>query len=141
MSRRRAPQGDPDDWLTRKEAALLASCHTNTIRNWASSGILPEQKVKVGNREEARYLRADLDAAMEGREKTGPREGPGSALMLPPSRLWEMVQSSAQEATEARERAASAEAEARVLREQIATMVAAAAQTATAPRRRWFSGK
>ena len=49
-----------DSLLTVSEAASLLHVHTNTVRNWSNSGILPS--LRIGPRNDRRFWKRDLKA-------------------------------------------------------------------------------
>ena len=55
---------DPDQLLTRKEAASLIGYSVNTLRRWDREGILTSLRTPTGK---PRYRRADLLAAVAER--------------------------------------------------------------------------
>ena len=72
---RRAPGGEPTDWLTLGQAAKYLGVAQSTIRKWSDQGRVPAFYTPGGHR---RYKRRDLDAFLEhsgpggGRPPTGP---------------------------------------------------------------------
>jgi hypothetical protein len=55
---------NPDDLLTRKDAAALINYSISSIRRWERVGILPTLRTPSGR---VRYRRADVLAAVEPR--------------------------------------------------------------------------
>jgi predicted site-specific integrase-resolvase len=55
---------DPDQLLTRKEAAALIGFSVSTLRRWDRTGILPSLRSQTGK---PRYRRADVLAAVTGK--------------------------------------------------------------------------
>ena len=124
----------PGELLSRRQAAARFGLDPGALRRLERpGGLTPCRKTPRGP---VYYAVADLERVVSGHapepyalEEDG--EGPAAGLVLPPERLWAMVEEARDEALQARTRATAAEAQAKVLKDMVEHLLAEREHTST----------
>jgi hypothetical protein len=141
----------PGELLSRREAAQRFGIDAGALRRLEKpGGLTPCRKTARGP---VYYAVADLERVVsEHRPESHAREGDGggtaAGLVLPPERLWAMVEEARVDALQARTRASAAEAEVKVLKDMVDHLLAERERASTpahgetaAERARRFAGQ
>ena len=117
----------PGELLSRRQAAERFGLDAGTLRRLERpGGLTPCRKTPRGP---VYYAVADLERVVsehvpEVHAREGDAEGATAGLVLPPERLWAMVEEARVDALKARTRATTAEAEVKVLRDMVEHLLA-----------------
>ena len=107
----------PNDLLSRRQAAERFGLDPADLSRWEKDGSLtPCRKTPRGR---VHYSLAELERAIAEHEPEADDRPIAAALVLPPDRLWAMVEEARRDAMHARTRASAFEAEAKLLREML----------------------
>jgi lambda repressor-like predicted transcriptional regulator len=114
-------EGD-EGWVSLKQASAESGLSVATLRKWYRKGRVESREVVGEFGPERRVRLAEiLERAAESpaRAPRTPKADKSTTLAIPAERLWAMYQEAGHEAQQARERAAAAEAEAQLLRNEL----------------------
>jgi hypothetical protein len=122
----------PHDLLSRRQAAERFGLDPSDLSRWEKDGSLTPCRMTPRGR--VHYSLAELRRAVADHEPESDDQPVAAGLVLPPDRLWAMVEEARRDALHARTRASAFEAEARVLREMLERLLSEPADGSTAGR-------